>query len=182
MVDLLVGIVAVFCIGTSIWAAFGHFQKQAFESRARLVSALTIGSGVIMLGLLIALPQPLFASLVGIVLMLVSEAVFWGAIVQTRGARLNPAFTLDRPADFVRTGPYRFVRHPFYTSYLVFWTGFAIATWTVWSIPLVIGFAVMYWRAAVEEEAKFAETAMAGAYADYVGRTGRFFPKLIGRG
>ena len=63
---------------------------------------------------------------------------------------------------------------------VVFWIGWAIATWSVWSlIPLGV-IAVIYVVAALGEERKFSRTEMADAYADYRRQTGFFWPRLPG--
>ncbi|MFZ2101343.1 MAG: isoprenylcysteine carboxylmethyltransferase family protein [Oricola sp.] len=181
MYDLAVSIVAIFCLGSSVWAVFGHFNAAEMQPGAKVVSLFSLGSGAVLLVLVWLLPQPHLAAIVGVVVMVVAELLFWSAIRATRKANLLAAFAIENPHALVMTGPYRFIRHPFYTSYLLYWAGYSIATWTVWSIPLFVGLAVMYWRAAADEEAKFSRTGMAETYADYMRGTGRFFPRFTGR-
>ena len=78
-------------------------------------------------------------------------------------------------------GPYRFVRHPFYVSYIVFWAGWSLA---IWSVIVLFPFAILiviYVFAARMEERLFAGTQMADQYAAYRQRTGFFWPKLTNR-
>lgn len=179
MNDIAVSLVAMATLAAFIWAVYGHFQSRQLPPGARIVSLFALGSGVVMMVLLWLFPQPIPATTTGIVTMLLAKALFWSAICETRSAKLLAAFTSESPHGLVRTGPYKLVRHPFYTSYLLYWAGFAIATWSVWSLPLLVGLTVMYWRAAVDEEDKFANTDMSVAYADYKQSTGRFFPRVF---
>ena len=74
-------------------------------------------------------------------------------------------------------GPYAVVRHPFYSSYLLFWIGTAIIAgpvqWILVSI-LLLWYVVL----ARHEERRFEATALIAAYRQYSRRTGMLVPKL----
>ena len=89
-------------------------------------------------------------------------ALFWWAIVTSRKARLRFAFAPDDPHSLLTDGPYGYVRHPFYTSYIIFWIGWGIATWSIWAVVPVAGIAILYVFAALDEEKKFSRTPLAG--------------------
>jgi protein-S-isoprenylcysteine O-methyltransferase Ste14 len=115
-------------------------------------------------------------------MLVASFVLFWAAIRESSRARLLAAFDEKLPSSLLTTGPYAYVRHPFYTSYLLLWTGWSVATWSLWAVPPLAIIIMVYWSAARDEERKFAATPMAEDYAEYATRTGRFFPKLgIGR-
>jgi protein-S-isoprenylcysteine O-methyltransferase Ste14 len=90
------------------------------------------------------------------------------------------AFSDDTPQFLLRHGPYRYVRHPFYASYLLFWVGTAVTTagWLPWLVPF--GMLLLYARAATGEEQKFARSDLAQAYETYRQNTGMFLPRLRG--
>jgi protein-S-isoprenylcysteine O-methyltransferase Ste14 len=111
---------------------------------------------------------------------LAGAALFWAAISASRKARLRFAFDPENPHSIVTGGPYRYLRHPFYTSYLLFWSGWAIAGWSAWTIVPVAIFAAIYVTAALAEEKKFSGTALAGDYEDYKMRAGFFWPRFGG--
>jgi protein-S-isoprenylcysteine O-methyltransferase Ste14 len=94
-------------------------------------------------------------------------------------ARTRPSLIYDpaAPKILMRHGPYRFVRHPFYLTYLLFWTGTAaaVAGAAGWLLPLIM--ATLYYRAAVKEEQAFYASGMANEYAAYCGEAGMFWPK-----
>ncbi len=143
-----------------------------------LISVVVSLTSVFFLILLWIDSQPVLAQLLGLFIELGGLLLFYAAIRASREARLKLAFDLENPHGLVTEGPYRYLRHPFYTSYLIFWIGWAIATWSAWAlIPLII-IAVIYTRAALGEEQKFARTPMAEDYAAYRNRTGFFWPKF----
>jgi len=122
------------------------------------------------------LPQALLAT----VLYVVSLTLFWWAIYTNRSNPLSAVFSPDLPRHFVSHGPYAWVRHPFYTSYLLTWLAGVDATGHLWLLSTVLVMVTIYWRAALLEEKKFFETALASLYAAYKSRTGFFYPSLVG--
>jgi protein-S-isoprenylcysteine O-methyltransferase Ste14 len=179
MLDILVSALAILTVGTYSWSIKAHFKSKTLPDGAKLISGLVILSGVVLLGLTWALVQPAAAQWAGLALMAAAYALFWRTIAETRAASLLAAFDESVPGSLVTTGPYRFVRHPFYSTYLLFWFGWAVAAWSVWAIIPFIGMAVTYWRAALDEEAKFARTPMAAQYANYMKSTARFVPGIL---
>jgi protein-S-isoprenylcysteine O-methyltransferase Ste14 len=99
-------------------------------------------------------------------------------IVVNHARPLTIAFADDVPMHVVRSGPYRVVRHPFYTSYMLAYLAGLIATASPLLIPVIVCMGTLYTRAASGEEAKFAASALRDEYAVYRHRTGRFTPRL----
>ena len=161
------------------WAAFAHFRyvggipwplaalsgvwAVAFAAQ---VAALWPGRALAPTAWLAA---PLFVAALGL----------WAwTIASSRAAGLTAAFTRDTPERLLERGPYRFVRHPFYTSYALNWLAGSLATWRWWVVvPSVLACAILV-VAARAEERKFARSALAGDYAAYRARTGSFLPRL----
>jgi protein-S-isoprenylcysteine O-methyltransferase Ste14 len=123
--------------------------------------------------------QPAAAQWIGLSWLAISFAVCWATVRESRNAKLLAAFDEKLPHGLLRTGPYAVVRHPFYTSYLIQWIGWAIAAWTIWALVPVVMMVTIYTVAARDEEAKFARTDMADEYAEYMKTTGRFFPRFF---
>lgn len=104
-----------------------------------------------------------------------SAALFVWTILTTRDRGFRLAF--DRPDGFVSAGPYRYVRHPFYSAYLIFWVGcFTAAPSILTAASFLVMLAVYAW-AASSEERLFAEGAHADQYQAYRESTGMFVPK-----
>jgi protein-S-isoprenylcysteine O-methyltransferase Ste14 len=117
--------------------------------------------------------------LTAITLFTVSLAVFWWSVSATRSSkRLTLAFTPDKPAFLIDSGPYSRVRHPFYTSYLLFWAGAALVGADASSYAIAIVISLCFVAAARMEESKFMRSALAADYAVYRRQTGMFLPRL----
>lgn len=107
----------------------------------------------------------------------IAFVLFLATVRASRAARLTVAFATDQPQVLLVHGPYRYVRHPFYSTYLMFWVATSIARpgWAPWAT--VAAFCILYWHAARCEEAKFARSRLAASYATYRHSTGMFLPR-----
>ena len=179
MLDIIASFLGWLLIACQAWSVKYHFNVEKMPPGAKLISSLVIGFGVLLVYLAFTFEQPQTAQIVGSVLLLSSLVLFWRTIAESRKAKLLAAFDENLPHGLLTTGPYRFVRHPFYTSYILHWVGWAIAAWNPWAIVAPIAMVTTYWVAARDEEAKFDRTELSEAYRDYRARTGRFFPKLM---
>jgi protein-S-isoprenylcysteine O-methyltransferase Ste14 len=172
------------CFLSFAWAIRGHFaQQDRMPQGMRIVSILSL------VGLLWFLLDSIantsagnslktVPSVVASVLFVLSLLIFWWSIRATRSRPLTLAFAPDIPGFLQHQGPYRYVRHPFYLSYLLFWIGTAaasVAPWH-WAMPVVMG--VLYAVAARREERKFDASELAAAYQAYRQRTGMLLPRF----
>ncbi len=83
----------------------------------------------------------------------------------------------DAPVNIVQHGAYRWIRHPFYTAFLLAF----VATWVllpgIWTgATLVYGFLILNFTAAAEEK-RLLKSEFGDEYAAYLKRTGRFWPR-----
>jgi protein-S-isoprenylcysteine O-methyltransferase Ste14 len=78
----------------------------------------------------------------------------------------------------VETGPYRWVRHPTYTGFIVAYAGIAILCATVVSLSAVTCLTIGLWLKARLEEQFLCEELGAEAYLPYKARTPMFVPRL----
>ncbi len=117
----------------------------------------------------------------GLAVLSLDMALFWWAVRTTRARRLTLAFSADQPCFLHESGPYAWVRHPFYVSYVLFWVATALLChrWAHWLVPAAM--AAVYVRAARMEEAKFAASHLAADYERYRSRTVSL-PRLRGAG
>jgi protein-S-isoprenylcysteine O-methyltransferase Ste14 len=176
--DVLVTLAGVASLGLAAWSARGHFSSDKVPRGSIVISVVILLTVGFYFYLVWAHPQPVFPQLVGFVVMVAAIGLFFLTIGASRTARLRMAFDEGNPRGLVEEGPYRYVRHPFYVSYIVFFSAFALATWSLVAIGPVILLVVIYVLAARMEERLFAGTEMAGAYDAYRQRTGFFFPRL----
>lgn len=178
LLDLLSTAVGLAVIAQYTWSMRGHFSSKSMPRGAVAISAVVLLSAALLLVLQWTLAQPAWAVLLGIALELGSLVLFWAAIRASRQARLRLAFDEENPDTLVTEGPYRYLRHPFYTSYLIFWTGWAIAAWSPWALLPLLAIVVVYVVAATGEERKFERTALADDYRAYKQRTGFLWPRF----
>ena len=176
--DLLVSIVGIATVGQYLWSMRAHFQSSGMSSGATIISVVVAATALFFLALIWILPQPPLAKIVGLAVQLASSALFWWAISKSRKAGLRFVFDADNPHGLVTDGPFFYLRHPFYTSYIIFWAGWGIATWSIWAVAPVAVIFVLYLIAALDEEKKFSRTEMADAYAAHRNRAGLFWPRL----
>lgn len=161
------------------WSLKKHFVIGEMPKGAKLLIAINIACAVTLMVLTFLIVQPIWAQIIGALMLIASLVLFWVTINETRKAKLLAAFDEDLPHGLVTTGPYHYVRHPFYTSYILLWFGWALSCWHIIAIfPALIMF-IVFQSAARDEEAKFDKTEMAEAYKAFKGRTGRFFPKIL---
>jgi protein-S-isoprenylcysteine O-methyltransferase Ste14 len=117
-------------------------------------------------------------AVIALCLYVLSFTLFWWAITANRLRPLAACFSEARLSHITQSGPYRFIRHPFYTSYmLAVIAGLATGASVVTAPPAVILLG-MYISAARGEEILFAGSELAEAYADYKDRTGMFIPSV----
>jgi protein-S-isoprenylcysteine O-methyltransferase Ste14 len=176
--DLVVSGVSLAVVAQYSWALKAHFNSPKMPLGTVVISLVVAATTLLDIILLWAEPQPLLATLSGLILQGVSLWLFWAAIRASRAARLKMAFDVQNPHALVTGGPYQYLRHPFYTSYLIFWIGLAIATWSLLALPALCVIAIIYVVAALGEERKFSRTAMSEEYVAYRQRTGFFWPRL----
>lgn len=159
-----------------IWATRHHFHAETVPLGAAVVSIAALATWVLFAALLLLNRQPVELLLAGLLFQFASGALFWWAVSATRRARLRYVFDPAEPHGLVTDGPYRFVRHPFYASYITLWVGWAIATGSNWALVPAAFLVAVYTMAARREELAFAASGLARRYAAYQARTGFILP------
>src|SRR5208283_3575003 len=142
-------------------AVRGHFASQKLPPAMKFLVALSYLAVFIYLFALWTGAAPLWQRIAGLCLQLVAAGLFNWARTTTLGNRFTAAFDIDEPEFLVKAGPYRFVRHPFYVSYITFWVGSSLGgnSSVLWLICFVlIG---SYIAAALFEERKFKNSELA---------------------
>jgi protein-S-isoprenylcysteine O-methyltransferase Ste14 len=178
--DLVVSAVSILVIASYSWSLRGHFATpDKMPPGAKLLFSMATATSLLFLYLLWSEHQATPLQIVGLTIELGGAALFWSAIAASRTARLRFAFDEEQPHSLVTDGPYKYLRHPFYSSYLVFWSGWAIATWSLWTFLPVAIFTVIYVVAAQSEERRFSASPLARDYEAYKRRAGFLWPRII---
>ena len=163
-----------------ILGAFWFFERKGEIAKGlNYLAFLVIGSMLLMLtALILGQPDPGLTYGIGMGLLALSTALFWRCVQINYQSKLSPAYSEDHPQHLVCKGPYRLIRHPYYTAYMLSHLGAAVASgqwWTVFPAVVVMG---VYYHASRFEEAKFARSPLSKAYEQYKQQAGRFLPRL----
>lgn len=176
--DLAIVLAGLFAVGQFAWGMRYHFVAERLPLGSKIITAVSTATTVLYLYLQFAVVQPVLPMLIGLAMAVASSALFTWAVRTTRAARLLFVYDEGQPHQLLREGPYRHLRHPFYTSYVLLWAGWGLATWSPFVIPSVVALTALYVYAARGEEAKFARSEMAEEYARYRRETGFFWPRF----
>lgn len=152
-----------------------HWRLQALKS---MLAVFFFFHGTI---LLLAENESKLAWSAGFLAYVATVAIFRWATNSARNAHLGLAFNTVTSVSVAKTGPYKWVRHPIYANYLIYWSIAPIihGEWWTW-IPTAVAVAT-YFYAARGEEAALLSGPLAKEYAEYQQSTGMFFPKLLRR-
>jgi protein-S-isoprenylcysteine O-methyltransferase Ste14 len=169
------------CVGSFIWGMSGSFFRRVDRAGWGFRS-IQMGGAVAFIWNTWALLRheriELFSGLAALALYGASLLGFWWSVGAYSKSPPSHAFSADRPVALVQSGPYRLIRHPFYTSYLLTWCAGLVATHEVTLlIPLGLMIGIYAYAARLEEQ-KFASSALSNQYAAYRARTGMFLPWL----
>jgi len=124
-----------------------------------------------------ALPPLKQMPAIGLVVFGLGIGLRWYAIIHLgRFFTVNVAIADDH--RLVDTGPYRWLRHPSYTGWLmaVIGLGLCLGNWLSLFILIVATLSLILWRIGLEEAALRA--AFGEAYAAYAARTSRLIPLI----
>ncbi len=155
-------------------------RKQATPAKTRLVVSAYACAAVQLAVLGLSPRPPAFCWWTGLGLYLLAQGVFWWSRAAHGSQRPAFAGTTTRPTFLTQSGPYRLIRHPIYTAYLLAWLAGAMIAAQPWLLLTVIWMGVLHFLAARQEEHHFAEGPLAADYAAYRQRTGMFLPSVRG--
>lgn len=176
------GIVYFVWIGLWFATAQAHFDRS---SRARpllfAVVALSAILSIATIYILILNDVPGERLLTSVVIATGAALLFRWGLRSIARKNLGLAFSGVVPPVVVEHGPYRFVRHPLYTAYSIFWLSCAYLTGSYWVAALAGSVLALYALAARSEERDILRSNLGPAYRDYRRRTGLLFPRLSRR-
>ncbi len=92
--------------------------------------------------------------------------------------KLTIAFSLDAPKQVFRMGPYKYIRHPYYTCYLLSYLSVLLVIPHALTAFNFLFMAAIYIWAAKMEEKKFSSTELQSEYQKYRAEAGMFWPSL----
>ncbi|MBV9776713.1 MAG: isoprenylcysteine carboxylmethyltransferase family protein [Acetobacteraceae bacterium] len=171
-----INVVALGCFVSFAWGTKGHFVSDGRMPAGMLVVAVLSLFGWAWFAVRTATSGIGPGAPYALALMAGATCLFWWAVKTTRKRRLKIAFAQDQPQAVYKTGPYRFVRHPFYLSYILYWSGTGLATKGLWgwTVPAILG--AIYVGLALQEERRFGASGLSDAYCQYSRDTGMLIP------
>ncbi len=122
------------------------------------------------------LPIPISVRWAAVAVGTWSVATTWW-IFRTLGLNVTRTSKTREAATLVTTGPYRFVRHPFYINVALAFAMVSVMTRSWWFIAWIVPALVLLTMRTRQEEANL-EAKFGDAWRDYAARTGRFVPRL----
>jgi protein-S-isoprenylcysteine O-methyltransferase Ste14 len=125
-----------------------------------------------------AIRPPFWMAALGAAGLLASLAIYQWAAISIRGRLFSVGGNDDLPQFVHRSGPYAFVRNPFYASYLLAEVSTVVMWPSVWGAVVVAAMVAYYQWLTRYEEAKFARSPVAAEYAEYMAQTGRLVPRF----
>ena len=169
------------CLGSFIWGMRRFFIQPAGSTTGMQITKTCGLLFSVLHFAMIALQGNAHSGrgLLATLLYCASLVLFWWAVYANREKPLSAVFSPDLPMHFVSHGPYTWIRHPFYTSYLLTWLAGVVATGDPWLLSTVFVMVTIYWKAAILEERKFFQSALASLYVAYRSRTGLFAPSMV---
>ena len=106
-----------------------------------------------------------------------SILLFAWTAVETRKMPLTTITSDDEPEYIYQSGPFAYLRHPFYTAYILNFAAAAFATSNGASgFICLFSVASIYYKYAKLEEGKFARSSLAEQYEQYKARTAILIP------
>lgn len=113
--------------------------------------------------------------------VLVLTVVLLSWVHYTLGRNFNTTLVLRRDHTLITHGPYRWVRHPMYTSFVLLLVGmFLVSANLLLGILSGILLVALLWLRTPLEEAQLRER-FGASYDAYRARTGRLWPRLRGQ-
>lgn len=173
-------------VGIAAWFSFK--ARVHFASDSPRTATMFILEGLSLLLVLVTLVEVLTGgapslghSAAAIILGLLAGALFASALRATRKRNFGVVFGRTVPPSVIENGPYKYIRHPLYTAYLLNWSGCVVLSQSLYALTALIVITIMYFVAARSEERDLLRSPVGQVYADYRARTGLLLPRLKSR-
>jgi len=181
MPSLIAASLLLICLVSFMWGMRRFFTKPAGKTRGMtFIKHCSTLFGILHLVALLWPDAVNFErAFIAAGLYLASLVLFWWTLHANWRKPLSAVFSPDVPLWLAQCGPYQFIRHPFYASYLLAWTAAPVASGHLWLAATTALMGIIYYKAAVSEEKKFENSPLAKDYQNYQSRTGLFMPSPL---
>lgn len=170
---------AVACLVTFYWARSKFFVRKATTASQRQglrPLGIIFGVGAIATLLLDVGARIRGFSGVALILFFISILLFTWTVNVFRGNAPSIAFTPGAPEKLILLGPFRYIRHPIYLAYILFWIGVLVASPSIFTATGFFVMLFLYIKAALYEEEEILASSHRENYLIYQSRVGMLFP------
>lgn len=116
-------------------------------------------------------------TLTSFIFALISFSIFRCALLSTRSSRLQIAYSEGAASELVTTGPFAYIRHPFYASYILFWWSWAVTLQTYGSLIFAFVLTLQY-LVGMRVEERSLMSVFGSDYMKYRSRTSALIPRI----
>ena len=157
------------------------FTSSGTDDTGALWAQVSFGfSGALVtiwLGLVV--PIRLYNGLAASAILVCSLALYEWSRHTIRGRSFYIAWSGDVPDALCDRGPYAYIRHPIYASYILAFLALLAAMPTLITVAVFVFNAGLFTHAALSDERSLASGTFAADYALYKKRTGMFLPRIV---
>jgi len=177
MIDYLAGILGLAFFGWISIATKQHFRSSKYPLGMYVISVLSL-IGLVPFVYYAARAELVFGGLT-LVLIIIAFALFLWAVGHSKATRLSLALDDEMQSEqIIRTGPWRYMRHPFYAAYILFWLACAVATQHLVSAIVFVALLGIYTASARREEQALSSGPLRKDYIAYRETVGFFYPRF----
>lgn len=177
MIDALIGMVSLVYFAAISIATRRHFKPARYPLGMFVISAASVFA--ISSFALHAFWLGLHFRALALLLILAAFALFSWAVRHSRDGKLALAFDTQNESEAViNTGPWQYMRHPFYASYSIFWLACALATQHISSVLAFLFLFSIYVMSAYREEGALTRGPLRDEYLAYRKSVGFLLPKF----
>lgn len=165
-----------------LYSVIGVFKKTdvKFSSHYLALQALNLSFWIVSLySIFFKNEVNFFSQIIFIFLYCLSLVLFWYTFLFVRKKNFSLAFHEHNSLGLVTDGPYRFIRNPFYSSYLFCYGVVVVYAQSVALSLIYVLIIYIYNKAAKSEEVNFLSSDHKNEYDLYFKKTKRFIPFLF---
>ena len=156
-----------------------HFASSGKEPLGMRLIKLCSVAGLQMCVLDVFHEERYWYSVFGLSMTIVSAIIFYLAVQASKSAGLHVAFSESTGKSLVASGIYRFVRHPLYLSYILYWLSWSASLKFV--LPSIAVFLVLLtlYLLTIRLEERELERTFGDDYQEYKKRTSLLLPYVL---
>jgi protein-S-isoprenylcysteine O-methyltransferase Ste14 len=168
-----------------VFMHFTTFGAKTFVIIPQLDSGAGYGQASFMSGTIVTLYQGItqridpYRGLGAALLFVCSVMLYEWARRSVRGRGFSVGLSGRVPDSVFQGGPYAYVRHPFYLSYMLAFAASALALPQIPTLVVCVANLALYSYMAINDERMIAGSPLASNYATYKQHVGRFVPRFF---